>query len=93
VPRGVPLVPKPPQIVVDLDLQRRGDHALRPDAGQVIERRGDRRPLIRRGRLLGDKLQHRWRTFPPGDTGVLGFDCFHPQKGTSPFSLIHNFQR
>src|SRR2546426_12303038 len=85
VPGGVALVAKARQVVVHLDLQRRGDHALRPDAGQVIQRRGNRRCLIRAFRRLSDKLQHRWRTFPPDGTGVLGVDCLPSPEGYVAF--------
>ena len=39
-----------------LDLQRSVDHALRPDARQLIERRGRRRPFICPLVLRGAKL-------------------------------------
>src|SRR5207245_3579575 len=84
VPGGVALLPKPRQIVVDLDLQRGGDHALRPDPGQVIQRRGHR-PLSPCFCLRSDKLQHRWRTFPPVATGALGFDCSTSPEGYVAF--------
>src|SRR2546422_86079 len=98
VPHGVSLVPKARHIVLDFDLQRGGDHALRPGARQVIERRPDQ-GLLRYFRLRSDKLQHRWRTFPPGwhrgvgvwcSTSPEGYVAFlsHPQLSTiAPFDV------
>ena len=46
-----------------------------PMPRQVIQRRPDRRRLLARVALgLGDKLQHRWRTFPPGANRGVGVD-------------------
>ena len=99
VARGIALAAVARQVLVDLDLQGRRDHPLRPDARQLIERRPDQR-LRRCIRLRSDKLQHRWRTFLPGWHRGLGVDCStspegyvaslsHPQLSTiAPWPLL-----
>src|SRR5881409_135747 len=64
--------------------QRHRDHPPRSLARQIIQRRADRRHLIR-VRPRGDNLQHGWRTFPPVATGALGFDCSTSPEGYVAF--------
>jgi hypothetical protein len=76
---GVPLAPVPRQILVDLQLQGGGDHALCPHPRQLIERRLAQ-PRLRLVRLRSDKLQHRWRTFLPGwHRGLRGCPATSPE--------------
>jgi hypothetical protein len=63
--RDIPLAPIPRQVLRDLDLQGGGNHALRPDPGQLIEGHSDQ-PHHSFVHLRSDKLQHWWRTFLPG---------------------------
>ena len=73
VPRAVARLAEARHVLRDLQLQRRRDHALRSEARQLIQGRGDHRRFIRRRfRLRSDNFNIGGVPFPRVAPGLWG---------------------